>query len=250
MARETSMSDKTRIWDQVNTTDPSATKNFTGMGGFKGTAIKPTYLMRKATEVFGPCGEGWGWTVLEDRFDEGGPLQAPTKEWPEAPRINAKLHTIKIELWYLGKDGQKCTVQHYGHTPFVLLQQGKIITDWEAAKKSLTDAIGKCLQPLGFAADIHMGLFDDAAYVEAVRDEVALEKAEDRVEEEERQKQARLDYIQSVVDLLKGAQSANELKKIHDVAVKKLAARNDNKAVTRIAREYDEQKPRFQQEVA
>lgn len=244
------MTDNTRIWDQVNTTDPSATKNFIGMGGFKGTAIKPTYLMRKATEVFGPCGEGWGWTVLEDRFDEGGPLQAPTKEWPEAPRINAKLHTIKIELWYLGKDGQKCTVQHYGHTPFVLLQQGKIITDWEAAKKSLTDAIGKCLQPLGFAADIHMGMFDDAAYVEAVRDEVALEKAEDRVEEEERQKQARLDYIQSVVDLLKGAQSANELKKIHDVAVKRLAARNDNKAVTRITREYDDQKPRFQQEAA
>jgi hypothetical protein len=250
MARETFMSDNTRIWDQVNTTDPSATKNFTGMGGFKGTAIKPTYLMRKATEVFGPCGEGWGWTVLEDRFDEGGPLQAPTKEWPDAPRINAKLHTLKIELWYLGKGGQKCTVQHYGHTPFVFLQQGKIITDWEAAKKSLTDAIGKCLQPLGFAADIHMGMFDDAAYVEAVRDEVALEKAEDKVEEEERQKQARLDYIQSVVDLLKGAQSANELKKIHDVAVKKLAARNDNKAVTRIAREYDEQRPRFQKEAA
>jgi hypothetical protein len=250
MARETFMSDNTRIWDQVNTTDPSATKNFTGMGGFKGTAIKPTYLMRKATEIFGPCGEGWGWTVLEDRFDEGGPLQAPTKEWPDAPRINAKLHTLKIELWYLGKGGQKCTVQHYGHTPFVLLQQGKIITDWEAAKKSLTDAIGKCLQPLGFAADIHMGMFDDAAYVEAVRDEVALEKAEDKVEEEERQKQARLDYIQSVVDLLKGAQSANELKKIHDVAVKKLAARNDNKAVTRVAREYDEQKPRFQKEAA
>jgi hypothetical protein len=244
------MSENTRIWDQVDTTDPSATKNFTGMGGFKGTAIKPTYLMRKATEVFGPCGEGWGWTVLEDRFDEGGPLQAPTKEWPEAPRINAKLHTLKIQLWYLGKEGQKCTVEHYGHTPFVLIQQGKIITDWEAAKKSLTDAIGKCLQPLGFAADIHMGMFDNAEYVEAVRDEVALEKAEDKVEEEERQKQARLDYIQSVVDLLKGAQSANELKKIHDVAVKKLAARNDIKAVTRITREYEEQKPRLQKEAA
>jgi hypothetical protein len=147
-----------RIWDQVDTTDPSATKNFTGMGGFKGTAIKPTYLMRKATEIFGPCGEGWGWTVLEDRFDEGAPLSAPTKEWPEAPLINAKLHTLKIQLWYLGKEGQKCTVEHYGHTPFVLLQQGKIITDWEAAKKSLTDAIGKCLQPLGFSADIHMGM--------------------------------------------------------------------------------------------
>lgn len=240
----------TRIWDQVDVTDPSATKNFTGMGGFKGTAIKPTYLMHKATEVFGPCGEGWGWVVLEDRFDEGGPLQAPTKEWPEAPRINAKLHTLKIELWYLGKDGQKCTIQHYGHTPFVYFQQGKIMTDWEAAKKSLTDAIGKCLQPLGFAADIHMGLFDDAAYVDAVRDEVAITKAEDRVTEEARQKQERLDYIKSVVETMQGAQSAQELKKIHDHAVRILAARKDNGAVHRINKELNDLSPKFDQESA
>ncbi len=97
-----------RIWDQVDTTDPSATKNFTGMGGFKGTAIKPTYLMRKATEVFGPCGEGWGWTVLEDRFDDGAPIQAPTKEWPEAPLINAKLHTVKIQLWGSKEIADRC----------------------------------------------------------------------------------------------------------------------------------------------
>jgi hypothetical protein len=232
------MSTNTRIWDQVDTTDPSATKNFTGMGGFKGTAIKPTYLMRKATEVFGPCGEGWGWTILEERFDEGGPLQAPTKEWPTAPLINAKVHTVRIELWYQGEGGQKCTVTHYGHTPFVLLQQGKIITDWEAAKKSLTDAIGKCLQPLGFAADIHMGLFDDAAYVETVRDEVALNKAEDRVAEEDRQKQERLDYIKSVIDTMGGAQSAQELKKIHDVAVRKLTLRKDTKGVERVSLEW------------
>lgn len=240
----------TRIWDQVDVTDPSATKNFTGMGGFKGTAIKPTYLMRKATEVFGPCGEGWGWTVLEDRFDEGGPLQAPTKEWPEAPRINAKLHTLKIELWYQGKDGQKCTIQHYGHTPFVLLQGGKIVTDWEAAKKSLTDAIGKCLQPLGFAADIHMGLFDDASYVDAVRDEVAMNKAEDRVAEEERQKQERLDYIKSVVENMRGAQSAHEVKKLHDHAVRILAARKDTSAVQRINKELQDLSPKFDQESA
>ncbi|BAQ75178.1 uncharacterized protein POS17_3484 [Pseudomonas sp. Os17] len=228
----------TRIWDQVNVTDPGATKNFTGMGGFKGTAIKPTYLMHKATEVFGPCGEGWGWSVLEDRFDEGGPLQAPTKEWPDAPRINAKLHTLKIELWYLGKDGQKCTIQHYGHTPFVYFQSGKIMTDWEAAKKSLTDAVGKCLQPLGFSADIHMGLFDDAAYVDAVRDEVALEKAENRVEEEERQKQERLDYIKSAIDNLKAAQTPHERKKIHDIAVRQLTLRKDEKGAARISLEW------------
>ena len=240
----------TRIWDQVDVTDPSATKNFTGMGGFKGTAIKPAYLMHKATEVFGPCGEGWGWTVLEDRYDDGAPLQAPTKEWPDAPMIHAKLHTLKVQLWYLGKDGQKCTVEQYGHTPFVYLQQGKILTDWEVAKKSLTDAIGKCLQPLGFAADIHMGLFDDASYVDAVRDEVAMTKAEDRVAEEERQKQERLDYIKSVVESMRSAQSAHEVKKLHDHAVRILAARKDTNAVQRSNKERQDLSPKFEQESA
>ena len=244
------MSTNTRIWDQVSVTDPSATKNFVGMGGFEGTAIKPTYLMRKATEMFGPCGEGWGWTVLEDRFDEGGPLQAPTKEWPGAPLINAKLHTLKIQLWYMSSDGKKCTVEHYGHTPFVHLQKGKIVTDWEAAKKSLTDAIGKCLQPLGFSADIHMGLFDDAAYVDSVRDEVAITKAEDRVAEEERQKTERLDYIKSIVETMQSAQSAHELKKIHDHAVRILGARKDSTAVQRINKELNDLSPKFNQESA
>jgi len=95
------------------------------MGGFKGTAIKPTYLMRKATEVFGPCGEGWGWTVLEDRFDESAPLQAPTKEWPDAPRINAKLHTLKIELWYLGKEAKNAPFNTTGTHPSFSCSRGK-----------------------------------------------------------------------------------------------------------------------------
>lgn len=240
----------TRIWDQVETTDPSATKNFTGMGGFKGTAIKPTYLMHKATQVFGPCGEGWGWVVLEDRFDDGAPLQMPTKEWPDAPMVLAKLHTVKLELWYIGKEGQRCTIQQYGHTPFVLIQGGKIITDWEAAKKSTTDAISKCLQPLGFAADIHMGMFDDSSYVDALRDEVAIEKAENQEEEKERQKDERLAYLKSVVESLQTAQSKHELKKLHDVAVRRLAARRDDTAVTRITREYGEQLTRFDQAAA
>lgn len=181
---------------------------------------------------------------------DGAPLQAPTKEWPDAPLINAKLHTLKVQLWYLGKDGQKCTVEQYGHTPFVYLQQGKILTDWEVAKKSLTDAIGKCLQPLGFAADIHMGLFDDASYVDAVRDEVAMNKAEDRVAEEERQKQERLDYIKSVVENMRSAKSAHEVKKIHDHAVRILAARKDTNAVQRINKELQELSPKFDQESA
>ncbi|WP_172415497.1 hypothetical protein [Pseudomonas fluorescens] len=236
------MTTNTRIWDQVDTTDPSATKNFTGMGGFKGTAIKPTYLMHKATEVFGPCGEGWGWTVLEDRYDEGAPLQAPTKEWPDAPRINAKLHTLKVELWYLGKDGQKCTIVQYGHTPFVYLQSGKIVTDWEVSKKSLTDAIGKCMQPLGFAADIHMGLFDDPTYVDTIAEEFKLEKAEDKDAEMLRQKQERIEWLASAVETIGKAVTTHELKLLNVKYIREATRRNEPTFIARITRAFEERK--------
>jgi hypothetical protein len=49
------------LWNSVNKTDPAHTKQFSRSGGFKGTAIKPYWLMQQATAKFGPCGIGWGW---------------------------------------------------------------------------------------------------------------------------------------------------------------------------------------------
>src|SRR5688572_25015613 len=48
------------IWDAVSRTDPAHTKSFSRAGGFKGTAIKPIWIIRRLTEQFGPCGVGWG----------------------------------------------------------------------------------------------------------------------------------------------------------------------------------------------
>ncbi|WP_434559797.1 hypothetical protein [Pseudomonas sp. R1-6] len=95
-----------------------------------------------------------------------------------------------------------------------------------------------------------MGLYEDAAYVDAVRDEVAMIKAEDKVAEEERQKQERLDYIRSVVETMQGAQSLQELKKIHDHAVRRLTARKDDTAVRRIAKELKDLSAKFEEESA
>jgi hypothetical protein len=244
------MNNNMRIWSAVEKTDPEMTKSYTGMGGFKGTAIKPTYLMRKATEMFGPCGEGWGWTVVDERYDEGAPLQAPTKEWPEAPLILAKLHTLRIELWYVGTDGKKCTVTHYGHTPFVLLQGGKIVTDWEAAKKSLTDAISKCLQPLGFAADIHMGMWDDRDYVAERKEESALEHAENKEAEAARQQQERLDWLKAALDTMANAQTLHEVTKLHAAYVRSASRRQEEKFVKRLAMAFEERKAQLEQKEA
>ena len=49
-----------RIWDALGKTDPDHTKSFTRAGGFKGTAIKPMWAIKRMTDFFGPCGLGWG----------------------------------------------------------------------------------------------------------------------------------------------------------------------------------------------
>jgi hypothetical protein len=81
-------------------------------------------------------------------------------------------------------------------------------------------------------------LFDDKDYVSQLADEQAIEHAEDQEAEKARQQQERLDYIKSVIETMSGAKSAQELKKIHDVAVRKLTIRKDTKGAERISLEW------------
>lgn len=60
------------IWNRVHKTDPVFTKEFKGAGGFEGTSINSTYVFERATELWGPCGVGWGYEIIEERFDTGG----------------------------------------------------------------------------------------------------------------------------------------------------------------------------------
>lgn len=235
------------IWNQVEKTDTRYTKE-AKVGGQQITSLNGTAMIMKATEVFGPVGIGFGWSITEERFDKGAEMFSG--EGDKRVSLGFELnHTVKILFWFK-HEGERGELEQYGCTPYLYKSKFGTTTDGEAPKKSLTDAIKKSLSMLGFSADVFLGLFDDRDYVEQRRDEVMIEQAEDKVAEEERQKQERLDYIASVITTMQGAKSAGELKKIHDAAVRRLAARRDDKAVTRITREYDEQKPRFDKEAA
>lgn len=237
------MTDKNlAIWSQVEKTDTRYTKQ-AKVGGQNITSLSGTAMVMKATEIFGPAGIGFGWKVLEERFDPG--IEVFSGEGDKRISLGfTSNHTVRIAFWFM-HEGQRGEIESYGCTNYIYKASYGMLSDGEAPKKSLTDAIKKALSALGFSADVFLGLHDDANYLEQLNDELAIERAEDKVEEEARQKQERLDYIKSVVETMGGAQSANELKKIHDVAVRKLAARRDDKAVTRISREYEEQKTRF-----
>lgn len=163
------MTDNASLWDRVQKTDPAFTKKFKRGGGFSGTATNATYLAKRMTEEFGPCGVGWGLNVLNEGVLQGQPLLNTGGEVIG----HASVHRVHVRLWYM-LDGKRGEIEHFGQTEFVgQRSDGRLFTDEEAPKKSLTDAMSKCLSLLGFAADIHLGLYDDNKYVNDLRREFA-----------------------------------------------------------------------------
>ena len=229
------MSMNMRIWDQVDKTDTRYTKA-ADVGGQKITSLNGTAMIMKATEIFGPVGIGFGWSILEERFDKGAEMVSG--EGDKRVILGHELnHTLKIRFWF-DLDGRRGELEQYGCTRYLYKTKYGTTTDGEAPKKSLTDAIKKSLSMLGFSADVFLGMFDDPEYVDQLKDEERIEQAEDQEAEKARQQQERLDYIKSVIDTMASAQSPQELKKIHDIAVRKLMRRKDTKGAERISLEW------------
>jgi hypothetical protein len=144
-----------RIWSELGRTDPEHTKGFSRAGGFKGTAIKPIWVTLRLTEMFGPCGEGWG-------------FERP--DFQLVPTPTDTLVYCTVTAWYF--DGGK---QHFiygvGGDKVVAQRQSGPFCDDEAFKKAFTDALGNAFKFIGVGADVHMGLFDDSKYVAEVREQ-------------------------------------------------------------------------------
>ncbi|WP_457967699.1 hypothetical protein M1D68_16105 [Pseudomonas sp. R4-84] len=230
------MSDKNmKIWEKVEKTDTRYTKD-AKVGGQQITSLNGTAMIMKATEVFGPVGIGFGWKVTEERFDKGAEMFVG--EGDKRASLGFELnHTVKILFWFK-IDGERGELEQYGCTPYLYKSKFGTTTDGEAPKKSLTDAIKKSLSMLGFSADVFLGMFDDRDYVQQRQEEEAIEQAVDKDAEIAKQQQDRLDYIKSVIDTMQGAQTPHELKKIHDVAVRQLTLRKDEKGAARISLEW------------
>lgn len=156
------------LWNQVEATDPKYTKAFDRTGGFKGTAFNPQYMWKRATEIFGECGKGWGYKIVDEKYVPGHMMFGQGGEQLGEQCI----HVVRVKFWYK-LDGKKHKIEHFGQTTFIGKNKYGPFTDEEAPKKSLTDALMKCMSMLGFGADVYLGLYDDNKYV----DEVAKAKA-------------------------------------------------------------------------
>lgn len=150
------MSDNLTLWQSVEKTDPKHVKGITGKS-YQGNSPKPHYLVHKATETFGPCGIGWGFTIEDERIEEGAGGE--------------RMSIARVKVWFKW-DGERGEVEHVGGTQFSgVRSSGKTFTDEDAPKKSVTDALVKALSMIGFAGDIFMGRYDDSKYVAEIREE-------------------------------------------------------------------------------
>ena len=155
------------LWERLEKTDPKYTKQFTRGGGFKGTAINGTYILKRLTEAFGPCGKGWRFVLENESWVEGHMLKNGVDR--------AKVHVVRGHIEYLAEGKMNATSPQFGQTMFVDENKYGVFTDEEAPKKSITDCISKCAVLLGVAADVHLGMFDDNKYVAQRRKEEELD---------------------------------------------------------------------------
>jgi hypothetical protein len=191
-----------RIWNPLSRTDPAHTKGFSRAGGFKGTAVKPIWITQRLTEMFGPCGEGWGF------------------EKPEFQLVNTPTDTLvycTVTAWYLDEKKQHFIYGVGGDKVVVQRQSGPFCDD-EAFKKAFTDALGNAFKFVGVAADVHMGLFDDSKYVAEVTAEFHPPK-NPTTGEDPAAKREKLEGPYPSPSALKGAIKtfATELSKMNDL---------------------------------
>ena len=139
-----------RVWKEVAVTDPRHTKVV--QKGRKFTAIDAMYQVQRATEVFGPVGEGWGYDVSYKITSEG--LTDPL-----VPFVSAF-----VTVWH-GKHTNRFGPIMAIH-PLVAVYKSGAVFDDDAPKKALTDALTKALSHLGFSADVFLGKYDDNKYID------------------------------------------------------------------------------------
>lgn len=238
------MNENMSIWSQVEKTAPEATKS-AKVDGQQITSISGQHMIKRATEVFGPVGIGWGWNVIEERFDEGP--EVLNDKGLSLGRIQS--HTVRIKLWFM-QDDKRGEIEQYGCTKAVYKSSYGMSVDAEAPKKSLTDAIKKGLAMLGFSADIFLGLYDDQDYVAERKAEAALEQAENKEDEVERQRLERLDWLKTALETMAGAVTMNELTKLHGSYVRSADRRKEKNFVTRLARAFEDRKAQLEQQEA
>jgi hypothetical protein len=177
------MSNNLRLWDLVKDPDTTfsdkATKEFSGKGGFKGTATDPMTLYGMATKLWGPIGLVYGKDSAEFNSSTGCghvPIYPCWGFETVSDEVIAHEHVMTVRFWYPDTDmGVMKCAEGTGCTPVQESIKGTMCNTNDFAKKSRTDAQTNAMSRVGFAASVYLGKYNDSKYAEEVRMRQATE---------------------------------------------------------------------------
>lgn len=218
------MTDNKALWKRAFMTDPRAVKPITGKA-YKGNSPKPYWIVERLTDEFGPCGIGWGFNIVSERFERFSDTES--------------LHIAVVRLWYVLGDARG-EFEQVGQTrASYVTASGKFTVDEDAPKKSVTDALVKCASYLGFAGDIFSGMWDDSKYVESAAAEyIAKDKAE-----------ARAAWLEEQALRLESCESMSDLGDVWKAIGRTAKAEKDDDAIKTLEPVKDRMKAHFEQQV-
>ncbi len=133
--------DKMIYYNQLRTV-PQEAKKPIGGGRLKGmTDINPMWRIKRITEVFGPVGIGWYYTI--------------EKQWLEAGANEEIKAFCNINLYYKQENEWSMPIPGTGGADFVVKESKGHYTSDECFKMALTDALSVAMKALGIAADVY-----------------------------------------------------------------------------------------------
>jgi len=139
-------------WNQLNRPPASALKKIGG-GRLKGmTDINPQWRYHVLTEVFGPCGTGWKYTIDKLWLEQGG-------------NETCAFAMVSLYVKISGSDWSDA-IPGIGGSKLVASESSGPHTSDECFKMAVTDALSVACKMLGVAADIYAGLWDGSKYIE------------------------------------------------------------------------------------
>lgn len=138
-------------WRQVEEVPKEAQKEIKG-GRLKGfTDINPMWRLKVLTELFGPCGLGWKYEIVEKKLVPGANNEV------------AAFVDINLYVKFNGIDGPwSDPIPGTGGSMLVSEEKSGLRTSDECFKMALTDAISVSCKALGVAAKIYWN--DESKY--------------------------------------------------------------------------------------
>lgn len=146
------MADNLANWNRMSRPPPDALKTIQA-GRLKGKSdINPQFRYKIMTEVFGPCGIGWAWSVK--------------RLWAEPAHDGQTFAFAEVELRVKEGENWSEPIPGIGGHFLVIKESAGLHANDEAYKMAVTDALGTAMKMLGVAADVYAGLWDGSKFKE------------------------------------------------------------------------------------